>query len=104
GVLPGYRASGVGDGRLGSSDSLHPIAVTRINPSAQLADGGGAVGLVEDAGADDEPVDAGAAGGGDGFGVEAAVHLEALVGAEALSDRLGFRQRFGHERLAAEAG
>src|SRR5437879_2922829 len=63
-VMHGYRVSGVGDGGLGSSDSLHPIAVTRINPSAQLADGGGAVGLVEDAGADDEPVDAGAAGGG----------------------------------------
>src|SRR5258708_7900636 len=50
---------------------------------AEFCDGRGSVGVVEDGAGNDEPIDAGVAGGADGLGVEAAVHLEALVGGEA---------------------
>src|SRR5688572_33289356 len=53
----------------------------------QFGDGGPAVGLIEDGAGDDEPVDAGALGLHDRLRVDAAVDLQALVGAESFFDR-----------------
>src|SRR4051812_46753387 len=60
--------------------------------------------MVEDCAADDEPVDAGVAGGTDGIAMDAAVDFDALVWVDPFADLADFGKHFGHEFLPAEAG
>src|SRR5437588_340917 len=69
----------------------------RPEPGAEVGDGGGAVGRVEDGTGDDEPVDALVGGGLDRVGVDAAVDLQPLVWTEPPFHLPGLGQNLRHE-------